>query len=287
MKNSSVGKRLPVAFSFDSQQIRTIEQEGSVWFLAADVCSALELGNTTAAIKRLDDDEVALISIKGYTPGNDQVNFINESGLYSLILGSRKPDARRFKKWVTSEVLPEIRKTGSYTLPQFITPAQQNALQQLAASKAGESGSVRAYIWSRFNNHFQLGSYKQLPAEKFAEAVSYLSNMPVKETKKLSANNTERYHYPRKLLEQSGFVSADGKHPARLNISMLANTKVFISPLFHLLNELRTDGYDVSAPWDEAIAMREAIITADKALEKIYTEALQVNFRSASVAGNK
>lgn len=97
----------------------------------------------------------------------------------------------------------------------------------------------------------------------------------------------KRYNYPRKLLEQSGFVSADGKYPARLNISMLANTKAFISPLMHLLNEMRADGHDVSAPWDEFIAMREALIAADKALEKIYMEALQVNFRSASTAGNK
>lgn len=94
----------------------------------------------------------------------------------------------------------------------------------------------------------------------------------------------KHYNYPRKLLEQSGFVSADGKCPARLNMSMLANTKAFISPLMHLLNEMRMDGHDVSAPWDEFIAMREALIAADKALEKIYTEALQVNFRSASTA---
>lgn len=97
----------------------------------------------------------------------------------------------------------------------------------------------------------------------------------------------KRYNYPRKLLEQSGFVSADGKHPARLNLSMLANTKAFISPLMHLLNELRADGHDVSAPWDKFIAMREALIEADKALEKIYMEALQINFRAASTAGSK
>lgn len=98
------------------------------------------------------------------------------------------------------------------------------------------------------------------------------------------AEQPKRYNYPRKLLEQSGFVSADGKYPARLNLSMLANTKAFISPLMHLLNEMRADGHDVSAPWDEFIAMREAIMEADKALEKIYMEALQVNFRAASVA---
>lgn len=106
-------------------------------------------------------------------------------------------------------------------------------------------------------------------------------------SKALPAPEPKRYNYPRKLLEQSGFVSANGKHPARLNMSMLANTKAFISPLMHLLNEMRADGHDVSAPWDEFIAMREALIAADKALERIYTEALQVNFRSASVMGNK
>lgn len=97
----------------------------------------------------------------------------------------------------------------------------------------------------------------------------------------------KRYNYPRKLLEQSGFVAANGKYPAKLNITMLANTKAFISPLMHLLNELRADGHDVSAPWDEFIAMREAIMEADKALEKIYMEALKVNFRSASTAGKR
>jgi hypothetical protein len=115
----------------------------------------------------------------------------------------------------------------------------------------------------------------------------FLSQSEPKSLPSQPAEQHKRYNYPRKLLEQSGFVSADGKHAARLNISMLANTKAFISPLMHLLNEMRADDHDVSAPWDEFIAMREALIAADKALEKIYMEALQVNFRSASVAWKK
>lgn len=69
-------------------------------------------------------------------------------------------------------------------LPHFIAPAQQNALQQIVARRAEESGSVRVYFWSRFNNHFQLGSYKQLPSGRFEEAVAYLETMPVKEEPK-------------------------------------------------------------------------------------------------------
>lgn len=110
----------PVEFNFVSNTLRVVMRDGEPWFVAADVCAALSIGNTTGALRRLDDDEQALDSIEGIQsgPGNPNVNVVNESGLYSLILGSRKPEAKKFKKWVTSEVLPEIRKTGRYTAPQ-------------------------------------------------------------------------------------------------------------------------------------------------------------------------
>lgn len=81
--------------------LRVITRDGEPWFVAADVCRALDMGNVTMALRRLDPDDVALISIEGISRGNDQTNAVNESGLYSLILGSRKPEAKRFKKWVT------------------------------------------------------------------------------------------------------------------------------------------------------------------------------------------
>ncbi len=84
--------------------------------MAADVCAALSIANSRDAVTRLDEDEkgVATIDTLG---GRQEMATVNESGLYSLILGSRKPEAKRFKKWVTSEVLPAIRKTGSYNGP--------------------------------------------------------------------------------------------------------------------------------------------------------------------------
>ena len=125
----------PKSFTFHlsdsaSFTVRAMLRDGEPWFVAADVCAALELGNVSAALSRLDDDERTLISIEGIHagPGNPAVNLINESGLYSLVLGSRKPEAKRFKKWVTSEVLPAIRKTGGYArntpvaLPDFSDP---------------------------------------------------------------------------------------------------------------------------------------------------------------------
>lgn len=99
-------------------QVRTVAKEGQPWFVAADVCRALDLGQVTNTIRRLDDDEKALISIKGISRGNDQVSIINEPGLYSLVLGSRKPEAKAFKRWITHEVIPSIRKNGGYIAGQ-------------------------------------------------------------------------------------------------------------------------------------------------------------------------
>ena len=105
-------------FNFDQYQIRTLQHDdGEVWFVAQDVCEALEHSDTSMAVRRLDADEKGT-SIVCTPSGDQQMLIISESGLYSLILTSRKPEAKRFKKWVTSEVLPSIRKTGTYSAQQ-------------------------------------------------------------------------------------------------------------------------------------------------------------------------
>lgn len=97
----------------DFGQVRTIIKDGEPWFVAKDICDILEHTNVSMAISRLDDDEKDITTV--YTlGGNQQINIINESGLYSLILTSRKHEAKAFKKWLTSEVIPSIRKTGGY-----------------------------------------------------------------------------------------------------------------------------------------------------------------------------
>lgn len=100
----------------------TLDEHGSPWFIAADVCAALEIRNPRQAISRLDHDEKG-VTITDTLGGKQEMTIINESGLYSLILTSRKIEAKQFKKWVTSEVLPTIRKTGSYGKPdpEFIS----------------------------------------------------------------------------------------------------------------------------------------------------------------------
>lgn len=104
-----------VAFDFESNNVRVVMgEDGEPWFVAADVCAAMTI--STEQTRRLDDDEKGLRTVQ--TPGGQQeMVTINESGLYSLILTSRKAEAKRFKRWVTHEVLPAIRKTGSYAVP--------------------------------------------------------------------------------------------------------------------------------------------------------------------------
>lgn len=110
-------------------QVRIVEIDGEPWFVAADVCRVLEIGNPSQALTRLDDDEKGIISIN--TRGGEQpMCVVNESGLYALVLKSRKPDAKRFRKWLTSEVVPSIRKNGIYLNPN--APIDPRFLRKMA-----------------------------------------------------------------------------------------------------------------------------------------------------------
>lgn len=116
----------------DHDQFRVIDRDGVPWFVLADVCRKLGIGNPSDAASRLDADEKMTLDLSeghsGVRGGPRAMTIINESGLYSVILRSNKPEAKRLKKWVTSEVLPTIRKTGGYgaKVPAFIKRANQN-----------------------------------------------------------------------------------------------------------------------------------------------------------------
>lgn len=114
-------------------QIRTVEVEGEPWFVAADVCRALEISDTHKAVDRLDDDEKGRSLIP--TPGGaQQMAIVNEPGLYSLVLGSRKPEAKAFKRWVTHEVLPALRKTGKYSTSKATGPSMDDKMVVVEAA---------------------------------------------------------------------------------------------------------------------------------------------------------
>lgn len=103
-------------------QVRTVLIDGAPWFVAADVCRALELSNPTVAVSRLDNDERAKFNLgrQGYG------SIVSESGLYALVFSSRKPSAKQFKRWITHEVIPAIRKYGGYLTDELLAQIEEN-----------------------------------------------------------------------------------------------------------------------------------------------------------------
>ncbi len=182
-------------FKFGDSEIRVINKCGEPWFVAKDVCDALTLTNSRKALTALDDDEKGVTL--SYTLGGEQnLSIVSESGMYTLVLRCRDAVNKgsvphKFRKWVTAEVLPSIRKTGSYgktpkakkALPGKITKEQQEAIKQLVMSR-GQSlpkekqAKAMITMWSSLKSHFGC-SYKEISEEQFTEALSLAARIPL------------------------------------------------------------------------------------------------------------
>lgn len=130
-----------MTFDFSEHVVRVVERDNGLWWVAADVCRALELVNTTDALKGLDDDDLAISEVIDSLGRKQQANTVSESGLYSLIFTSRKEKARDFKRWVTKEVLPAIRKHGRYEMSVGDEPS---VFEQACEAMEGVGGVAAA-----------------------------------------------------------------------------------------------------------------------------------------------
>ena len=169
----------PTVFTFDKMDVRVINKDGEPWFVAQDVCEALAHSDTSMAVRRLDEDEKGTSNVCTLS-GIQEMLTINESGLYSLILTSRKPAAKRFKKWVTAEVLPSIRKTGSYTVGQPQPPVALpqdyiEALEHLLLAKKAEQLAI-AQRDEAIRTKAQIGDRKTATAMATASAATKKAN---------------------------------------------------------------------------------------------------------------
>ena len=144
-------------------EIRTITKDNEPWFVASDICRSLDLSNPTMAMQRIDDDEKAKFNL-GLSGG--EINCVNEYGLYSLVLASRKREAKDFKRWITHEVLPSIRKNGGYIAGQETLSDEELLSKALmvAQRKIDEKNNIIAMQDSRIQG--------MIPKEIFADAVS-------------------------------------------------------------------------------------------------------------------
>ncbi|PES22275.1 phage antirepressor Ant [Bacillus anthracis] len=174
--------QLQVFKSEEFGQVRMVVKGEDVWFVAQDVCDVLGINKQRDAYSRLDEDERGSVVVDTLG-GQQNVNAINESGLYSLILRSRKPQAKAFKKWVTGEVLPSIRKHGAYMTDQVLEQAVTNpdfAIGLLTKLK-GEKEKLAAA---------QQQIVQQQPLVTFAEACMQSNeSLKVSEVAKLAAKH--------------------------------------------------------------------------------------------------
>lgn len=119
-------KKIPLIFSFKNNHVRTVQIDNDAWFVGKDVATILGYSQTAKAVRDHVDDDDKGVSVLDTPGGQQRMTLINESGVYSLVFGSNLPNAKEFKRWVTKEVLPEIRKTGSFNSPQ--SPEEMLAL---------------------------------------------------------------------------------------------------------------------------------------------------------------
>ena len=177
-----------IPFNFGKQQVRTLLIDGDPWFVAADIAAALQYRDSFNMCRNLDEDEkgTQIVSTLG---GAQEMLAINESGLYAAILRSRKQEAKLFKKWVTGEVLPAIRKTGRYD-------DQQGRLVTLIGQTIGTDGfhclaavvdgkvrhlpsairrGAKNHIWSQVHKAFSVVTAEDIPADRLDSARNFIA----------------------------------------------------------------------------------------------------------------
>ena len=166
-------------FSFESKSIRTLAINNEPWFIAKDVCDTLKISNVSDALLKLDDDEKATIGLTDSQAGNgaQSISIINESGMYTLILRCRDAVKKgsvphRFRKWVTAEVLPAIRKTGKYESKTTVDDRTglRNAVNMLVSKK----GLIYSDAYHLIHQRFNVESIEDLTLEQLPQAVEYV-----------------------------------------------------------------------------------------------------------------
>lgn len=166
-------------FSFENNQVRTLGTAEAPLFIAVDVASALGFKDKTNAIKQhVDLEDLTKQEITDSMGRKQTVNCVNESGLYALIFGSKLESAKRFKRWVTSEVLPAIRKQGRYECPtQTITPEEQLAIQLAVSHRAKKTSSHYQTIYRAIKVRYQIAKYDQLPRSQFEGGLRFVESV--------------------------------------------------------------------------------------------------------------
>ncbi|WP_127214213.1 BRO-N domain-containing protein [Neisseria meningitidis] len=160
-------------FNFNQNAIQVINKNGEAWFIASEVAAMLGYRDSYNMTRILDNDEKGTHNVSTLG-GNQDVSVINESGFYHAAFKSRKPEVKPFRKWVTSEVLPTIRKTGGYQIGQKTTVDDRTGLRQAVAALVGRKGIDYSSAYSMIHQRFNVEAIEDISTEKLPEAVAYV-----------------------------------------------------------------------------------------------------------------
>lgn len=270
-----------IPFNFGRQQVRTLLIAGEPWFVAADIAAALKYRDSFNMCRNLDDDDkgTQIVSTLG---GPQEMLAINESGLYSAILRSRKAEAKRFKKWVTSDVLPAIRKTGRYEDQQAKMPTLMDELIGMSelsvikglirdkgkAVSADRQKSFALTMHNRLHTRFNVPRTELIPAGQFEAACNFIAAYSVLEGEFLAKEPAQQQlplsiHYPVEALAalREGMLTVRNDTQAWLDVTLddIRDTRDCSTPLESLLWDLEKAGFDVRGAWWELRTYRNKV----------------------------
>lgn len=167
-------------YKFETIQVRTLGTAETPLFVAIDVATALGYAvPKTAVAKVVDAEDIVKAEITDSMGRTQTVNCVTESGLYALIFGSKLESAKRFKRWVTSEVLPAIRKQGFYAGPDYINEAQQREIQRAVGRRAAGIGKNFSLIYGALKDRFDIPRYTCLQKRDFEAALDFIQKAPI------------------------------------------------------------------------------------------------------------
>jgi prophage antirepressor-like protein len=271
-KNNTAAQNV-IPFDFRGHAVRAVTIHGDPWFVASDVCRVLDVSNTTQAVQALDDDERSMFNIGR----QGSANIVNESGLYTLILRSRDAvkkgsNPHAFRKWVTAEVLPAIRKHGRYE-------DRRNTMCTLIGQTIGTDGfhclaavldgkvrhlpaparkRVKQHVWSQVHKAFSVVSAQDIPAEQMDSARNFIAAYAIEgewlgKEKPAAPKPPLNIHYPLDALtcRRPGMLTPFNANHETLQVTLEDLSSPRTSFCEMILSELSRNGYAVEAAWWE------------------------------------
>ncbi len=198
----------PQLFNFEGNRVRTILMNGEPWFVLKDVSDVLDLSNARMLKERLADDVSDTYPIQDALGRTQDTTIINEDGLYDVILDSRKPEAKKFRKWITSEVIPMIRKTGGYVIPQTMPETLRLLAAEMEKNQAIEAENQKLALQAAEQDK-QLKE-QATPVAIYNLAISAHNTMSMQEVaKSLNTGRTRLYQ----ILRAEGVIMKDSTMP--------------------------------------------------------------------------